>query len=350
MVALAACAALALALAGCGIKAPPLPRDQVAPAAVKDLAADPEPQGVMVSFGVPRVEKPGRRVVEARLYYGYLPLVGQEDCPPCPPRLRRHRVFQLEGQEAGLMEGGRFRYLDRQAPLGKEALYRVVLVDARGRESRRSNLARAPRVEPPPAPQGLAAEAGDSVVALSWQGRPVEPLPADASLAQRRDHLAGWVVRRQGPEGELKLNEEPLNTPELLDKSVTNGADYSYSVAAVRRVKGRLIEGRQSGWVSARPSDQTPPGPPTGLQAVSTAEGVYLRFTPSPAQDVRGYLVYRTDGRGGFELVSQELVQENTFVDGEVETRQVYRYKVMAVDEAGNESEFSEELEIEHIP
>jgi hypothetical protein len=341
---------LAWALAGCGIKAPPLPRDQVAPEMVRNLAADPEPGGVLVSFSVPQVDKPGRRVVEARLYYGYLPLAGQEDCPPCPPRLRRYRVFHLEGEASGLMEGGRFQYLDRQAPLGKEALYRVVLVDARGRDSKRSNLARAPRVEPGPPPEDLRARAGDSQVLVAWQGEEVEPLPKDAPLELRRDHLAGWVVRRKGPEGELKLNERPLTTPQLLDKSVTNGAEYSYAVASVRRVKDRLIEGRLSPWVSATPADQTPPAPPSGLRAVSTDEGVYLRFTPSPDQDTQGYLVYRATGEGWFERVSETLVEENTYVDRDVQARRVYRYKVLAVDESGNRGEFSEETEIEHVP
>ncbi len=349
VVALMLLMALALA-AGCGVKAPPLPRSQVAPAKVKDLKASAQPDGIEVSFTVPQVEKPGRAVVEARLYYGYLPLTGLADCPPCPPKLRKYHQFRLKGKDAQLMQGGRFAYLDKEAPLGKEAVYQVVLIDASGRVSLPSNLARAPRVEPAPAPTGLKAKAGDGVVELVWEG-----LAVDATKLKKGkniDLLAGYVVFRKGPEGVRQLNQRPLLTPTLKDKSVVNGRLYAYKVAQVRQIKGRQVVGRHSAWVQAKPQDKTPPRPPSGLLGASTKDGLYLRFTPSPDQDTAGYLIFRKDKKKGgpWQKLTDAPVKENTFVDLTVTPRGVYLYKVQAVDEAGNQGAFSEEMEIEYIP
>lgn len=342
------CLALLALAAACGVKSPPLPRSQAAPPPVRDLSAAARAQGIEISFSVPQAERPDRRVTQVRLLYAYLPFSGDPDCPPCAPRLRRYRLFHLAGRDAELMQGGRFRYLDRQAPLGKEGFYQVILIDAAGRMSRRSNLARAPRVLPPPAPTGLKAQAGDGVVHLSWSGSRLMPCPPHA------DCPAGWIVYRKGPLGETDqprpLNTQPLTTPTLADKSVTNGKTYAYAVAAVRQVKGVQVQGRPGTWVQATPRDQTPPSAPTDLAGAGVEQGILLRFTPSPQQDTAGYLVYRrVKGQKDWQLLTPQPVVENTFLDREVKPRVVYEYRVQAVDEAGNRSPFSETLEVQQI-
>jgi predicted small lipoprotein YifL len=340
--------ALALA-AGCGVKSPPLPRTQVAPEQVRDLKVEPVPSGVQVIFTVPQVDKPGRAVTEARLYYGYLPLTGLADCPPCPPKLKKYHEFYLKGKHEQLMEGGRFSYIDKNAPLGKEALYQVVLIDSWGRKSTPSNLARTPRVQPAPAPAGLKVVPGDKVVQLSWQGAKVDVQKLSESKAV--DVLAGYALFRKGPDGVLQINTSPLLTPTFKDSSVDNGKVYAYQVAQVRKIKGRNVIGARSQWVEARPKDQTPPGAPSGLDGAPAKEGLYLRFTPSPSQDTAGYMVFRKDKKGGdWKKITPSPIRENTFIDVEVTPRAVYIYKVQAIDESGNLSNFSEEMEIEYVP
>lgn len=348
VVALMSLMALALA-AGCGVKAPPLPRTEVAPEQVKDLIATPVPSGVKVVFTVPQVNKPGRAVTEARLYYGYLPLTGLEGCPPCPPKLKKYHEFEIKGKHEALMEGGQFSYIDKNAPLGKEAIYQVVLIDSWGRASWPSNLARTPRVQPAPAPTGLIVKPGDGVVELVWEGVKIDAVKL--AKAKELDMLAGYVLFRKAPEGEMQLNSSPLLTPAFKDSSVENGKSYAYQVAQVRKIKGRNVFGARSAWVKTSPMDQTAPGAPSGLAGAPAKDGLYLRFTPSPAQDTAGYIVFRKEKKGGdWQKVTAQPVKENTFIDGNVTPQAVYIYKVQAIDDSGNLSKFSEEMEIQYVP
>jgi chitodextrinase len=81
------------------------------------------------------------------------------------------------------------------------------------------------------------------------------------------------------------------------------------------------------------------------------AQGLLLRFTPSPDQDVAGYQVLRKfKDSGDWEQINKGLVPENTFTDKQVEPGKTYLYKVKAVDESGNQSPESKVLEIKHLP
>lgn len=348
IIALMSLMALAL-VAGCGVKGLPVPRTQVAPAKVMDLKAEAVPNGVEITFTVPQVDKPGRAVTEARLYYGYVSLAGMADCPPCPPKLRKYHEFELKGEDAELMEGGQFSYLDRNAPMGKEAIYQVRLIDAWGRISVPSNLARIPRVVPAAPPAGLKTKAGDGVVSLTWDGPKINA--QKVRFTTEADVLAGYALFRQGPEGELQINTKPLLTTRFTDKSVDNGQVYAYQVAQVRKIKGRNVIGARSAWVEALPKDKVAPGAPSDLAGVSAKDGLYLRFTPSPSQDTAGYLLFRRDNKDGdWQKITPEPIKENTFIDLKVKPRDVYFYKVQAIDEAGNLSKFSEEMRIEYVP
>jgi hypothetical protein len=225
----------------------------------------------------------------------------------------------------------------------------VVLIDTWGRVSIPSNLARTPRVQPAMAPAGLKAKPGDGFVELIWEGAEVDS--EKLAEAKELDMLAGYVILRKAPEGEMQLNTSPLLTPSFKDSSVENGKAYAYQVAQVRKIKGRNVTGARSAWVQAAPKDQTPPGAPSGLAGAPAKDGLYLRFTPSPSQDTAGYLVFRKDKKGGdFKKMTPMPLKENTFIDVEVTPRAVYIYKVQAVDESGNLSKFSEEMEIEYVP
>jgi hypothetical protein len=332
---------------GCGVKSPPTPSSRLAPVAPAGVEVKPVAEGMLVSFNVPSAPTPSRAVEEIRLYYGYLPLTGDPACPPCPPRLRKFHRFDLNAKAKGKlnpMEGGRFEYLDRNAPLNQEALYQVMLIDASGRASKLSPLARMPRLLPAAAPASLTAAPGDSEVILAWDE---VKLSADGkSLTD----LAGYIVMRKGPDGTKQLNERPLKDAALTDQTVVNGKKYSYRVHAVRKFGDKYLPGHGSPWAVATPRDMKPPSPPSDLAAASTAEGVYLRFTPSASADVAGYYVYRKGKGGAWAKISEELVVENVYVDKGVKPEKLYYYRVQAVDEAGNASDFSEVLDIVHLP
>lgn len=335
---------LLIALAGCGIKSPPLAATAVAPQATGDFKARAVAGGVEVTFSVPGADRPEQQITEANLYYGYLPVTGDPDCPPCPPRLREYRQLDLR-QQLKEGEGGRFTFLDRGAPMDKMAVYQVRLVDARGRVGQLSGYARAVRAEAPAAPVGLKVRQGDAQVALDWP--PVTRLAGGGAAGQG----IGYIVYRQGPDGERALNERPLSLPGLTDKSVTPGQSYQYRVAAVREVSGYAIEGAPGAWVSGTPLDQTAPSPPGGLVGASFNDGIYLRFTPSPERDTKGYFVERAAAKAGpFKRLHAQAIIDNTYVDKDVKLGSIYWYRVVAMDESGNPSPPSAAVEVKQQP
>ena len=130
-----------------------------------------------------------------------------------------------------------------------------------------------------------------------------------------------------------------------------NGKTYYYRVAAVERIKKRLVQGDFTPWKEAKPYDSTAPKPPSDLMGVSQPGGVYLRFTPSPDQDTAGYYIYRSQDKAGpWVLLNEVPSRGNTYVDSSVKTQAVYFYRVKAVDESGNQSQVSETVEIRYQP
>lgn len=333
-----------LLAAACGIKSYPVEKVTLLPVMHEPVEAVPMPGGVEVSFQVPGADKPDQRIVEARLFYAYIPVTGLEDCPPCPPRLTKHLDFDLTRQLDGL-EGGLFKYMDTQVPLNRQAVYQVVLTDAAGRQSKPSPLARAYRVTPPAAPTGLTATMKGAQVSLAWQ--PVNTL-SDGSKAMEPLY---YVVHRKGPDGERQLNQRPMSAPPLEDKTVMSGQTYSYKVVALRQIMNTQVMGEATPWVSATPRVDKVVQPPSGLVGVSQAGGVYLRFTPSPMQDTAGYFIERQDKKGGgWSRLNAKPWLENTFVDKDVQVGATYVYRVTAVDEAGQVSQPCPAAEIKHQP
>ena len=329
---------LMIALAGCGVKGPPLARSELAPQKVNDLRARTVSDGVELSFTIPQFEEPEKQITTVKLYFAYLPLTGDPECPPCPPYLKRYIELSLLGEDNKLQQGGGFAYLDRKAPMNKDAFYQVELVDASGRESLISNLAHSPRVTPPSRPTGLKAESGDGVVKLGWNGLAISTKMLD------KDGLQGWVVYRRNGDEEKLLVGRPLRVPELADKTVENGVIYSYRVAAVHSYNKIKVEGETTEWVEARPQDSVPPSAPTDLMAAGSNEGVNLRFSPSKDQDVAGYLIYRATSPDGpwTKLGGSGPHLENVFTDSSAQKGNTYYYKVRALDVGGNQSEDSE--------
>lgn len=96
--------------------------------------------------------------------------------------------------------------------------------------------------------------------------------------------------------------------------------------------------------------DPTPPPSPTSLSANSQDEAIGLEWTSVQIRDLVGFNVYRSTS--SIENVSNldpinggDLVPRTTYTDTTVENKTTYRYVVTAVDDAGNESAPSGEVE-----
>jgi hypothetical protein len=105
---------------------------------------------------------------------------------------------------------------------------------------------------------------------------------------------------------------------------------YAYRVRAVNRLG---IEGGPS------PYQMTIPNEVEGLYSREDGSAVKLKWLPSPHSRIRGYLVYRQDGRWANSKITRltgEPIRERTFTDRTAAGKS-RRYHVLAVDAIGQE-------------
>jgi fibronectin type 3 domain-containing protein len=85
--------------------------------------------------------------------------------------------------------------------------------------------------------------------------------------------------------------------------------------------------------------DVVPPASPLITSINSTSDGIELEWNKSPGDDVMWQLIYRNkEGSHDWELIEKLTAEATTFKDSLVTPDVLYRYLVMAVDSAGNES------------
>jgi nitrous oxidase accessory protein NosD len=93
-----------------------------------------------------------------------------------------------------------------------------------------------------------------------------------------------------------------------------------------------------------------PPQAPDSLSAISESTVTILSWKPNTESDLSGYLVYR-DTLGGFlpdtfKIVANISRDSSVFRDYDIILGKTYYYRVSARDSSGNQSEYSDELEV----
>ncbi len=113
-------------------------------------------------------------------------------------------------------------YTDNSVTNGTTYYYVVTAVDTSSNESDDSSQVSAtPIDQPPAAPTGLAATAGNGTVTLNWNDN-------------GEGDLDGYNIYRSTTSGGYgKLNSSPLGSSDYTDNSVVNGTTYYYVVTAV---------------------------------------------------------------------------------------------------------------------
>lgn len=208
-----------------------------------------------------------------------------------------------------------------------EALYFAVrTVAGDGDRSEMSNQAViVPRV-PPPAPQGLSAEAGPGGVRLAWE--------ADGPA------VVGYDVYRRGAQERIFL--DPIarldaGASGYFDETARFGERYIYAVTAVA-AREPVIASTVASTVEVDYRDRFPPAAPGGLVALVEEGRVRLAWEAAQAADLAGYRVSRASGGGDFSPVGDGLVTASEWVDRSVSAGTTYTWRVVSVDGEGNVS------------
>jgi hypothetical protein len=333
-----------LVLAACGKRGsprPPLPRGPHPPGAV---AARQIGRRAVVGFDVPQPkgDKPSQQPVRAELVRvtyrpGFQPpadpdafrrrgdLVGQIAADPMEPG---SRLFLEDLQLGDLADGG----------IGWTLRYAVRVRDRRGRLSPLVITEDLELLESAPAPRELAVEPTADGVRLVW--RPPEGEPAYTYNVYRSHPEMPWP--------EMPLNPAPLAANEYLDREVTTGERYTYTVRVSLSLEKPYREGEPSETREIVAEDRFAPAPPQGLVAVQEGPAVRLFWNPNPERDLAGYRVSRSVDGGAWSRVGPPTNETPSFLDHDVEVGRRVAYRVEAIDRADppNVSEPSVTVEI----
>lgn len=191
----------------------------------------------------------------------------------------------------------------------------------------------------PPAPSGLAADAGQTRVRLTWNA---VPFP-----------VAGYFVERRTASGSLASgNWVRLNarvTPEPLYDDYIGSASavtFEYRVHAVALDNA---EGPPSAGVRITLTDRSVPGPPA-ITDISGAGGkVALTFAPAvPEERTSQFLVLRSGNAKDLGLVMGDPLpgSARNFDDLYVSPGETYFYRLVAVDATGDRSDATDPVTV----
>ncbi len=239
--------------------------------------------------------------------------------------------------------------------------YEVAVLNHAGKSAAPSNPAYSAAAKSPAAVTGLTGEVRQEGVLLSWtpvhdSGRSVlfriERLQLTTPTPQesRNSPLAPPAP---SPNQLLVVHERDGKDPgHAIDSSALFNQRYRYVVERVASLdfSGRSVEiqGPPSEAVEIATADVFPPAIPLGLVAVADAAAgaIDLSWTPDSDSDLAAYRVYRRDTQTAGPAVRVASVGvETSFRDTTAQRQHTYAYSVSAVDQSGNESKQSPEVE-----
>jgi fibronectin type 3 domain-containing protein len=217
-------------------------------------------------------------------------------------------------------------YSDTAVAAGSTYYYGVTAVSSSG-ESAMSAYAGATTI--PAAPTGLAANAGNAQVALSWTAT-----TGASSYKVKRATVSG------GPYTTIATG---VTSPSYTNTSLTNGTTYYYVVSAVNGSG----ESANSAQVSATPSAPAGPAAPTSLAASSTVKKqIKLTWTQSTSPNITNNKIYRATRSGGPYTLVTTVSPTTSYNDTGLNSGTTYYYVVTAVNSSSLESPYSNQASV----
>ncbi len=204
---------------------------------------------------------------------------------------------------------------------GQTGRYQVTSVDLFGRESAPSTAVQVTAGAGPDSPEITRAVPGNRTVTLDWAPNP------DARVK------AVQVLRGTAPENLVRIATVAPAVRSYVDSTALGGVDYLYALASVDE------NGQASGRSTLTPAtgqNLTPPAAPNGLKVTSGEQALSLTWAANPESDLRGYLVYRSEGT---QTAARELLLTGLPITGQGYTDRIpagvqtgYHYRVVAVN------------------
>jgi hypothetical protein len=238
--------------------------------------------------------------------------------------------------------------------------YEVFLRNHAGKSAGPSNPAYSAAGRSPAAVTGLTVEMRPEGVLLGWTpisdpGRAVVmriervQLTVPAPTETRRSPLAPTPA----PAAQTLAvpTKDGIDPGHAIDASAILNQRYRYTLERMTTLApgGQSVEiqGPASEAIEIATKDTFAPGVPQGLVAVADSAGgaIDLSWIPDSEPDLAAYHIYRRDLQGSAPARQIASVGvETSFRDAAVEAGHTYAYSVSAVDQTGNESNRSSEV------
>ena len=352
------CVPLLLSALGCGAPGEPTPPAPPVPAAVGDLAAHQQGNGVQLLFTLPDRTTAGERLTEPpaiEIFRGAVKPDGKVD------NKSFRQVYTIPGALADTyLAQGKIRFIDPVAPADRAAArgsalaYRVRTRASKKKDSADSNTVVARFYAVPDRLPALEARVTEKAIELSWPA--AEPNAGESVAAY---HVYRGELDRSAPLpspddlGQAKWKSPPLLLAPVQETAYRDtlfdfGKAYVYFVRSVSVADGGPIESDDSRAAIVTPQDTFPPATPVNIVAavVPAPDGTRLAdlsWSINVESDLAGYRVYRSEQEGERgPPVGAELLPSPAYRDLTVAAGRRYWYVVTAVDRAGNESPASE--------
>ncbi len=129
---------LALAVTGCGVKAPPVPPRSVPPAAISDLAASRTGNTVTLIWSIPTGKAAGTAGVAGFAVYRAVSSTQDPACADCPLLFRRVTEIDLERYQVGVSDLKKITFQETITP-GLRYVYKVAALSRDGQIGADSN-------------------------------------------------------------------------------------------------------------------------------------------------------------------------------------------------------------------
>ncbi|HEX5758191.1 MAG TPA: hypothetical protein VF121_03260 [Thermoanaerobaculia bacterium] len=334
-------------LAACGKEGPPSPPLQMVPAPAQDLTVAQRGPQLLLELAYPQTTPGGVLLggISGVEVWEVVRPAPREGAPqPLDPRQLEPAatlLLRLQGPDLAQAAAGDRLLLRLPAPpvpaAGAVAHHYVVrTLGPEGDRSAFSNQAILLTQAPPPAPEELNVTPTAEGVEITW--RP----PSHGG-----ERVQGFNVYRR--EATARDYGKPLATlpptaTRHLDTTARFGTSAIYTVTTVGS-GAPLVESAVQAEREVRYLDRFAPPPPADLVALAETGRVRLVWRSSPAADIAGYAVFRREGSGSWRRLTADPVAALEYSDSGVAAGRTYRYRVIAVDQEGNESDAGPEAQ-----
>lgn len=218
--------------------------------------------------------------------------------------------------------------------------YAIRFVNASGSKAAFSNFL---LIEPAPkvanAPTLLPIKVAQDSLLLQWKA-PQTNIDGSTPV-----NILGFNIYRVS-EAETTarlINQTPITNNDFRDQSFEFAKNYKYFVRTVSLgTNAEPVESQESNIAEINPKDTFAPNPPEGITLAASPNTISIFFASNIEKDIAGYKIYRSTDKVTWTLLTNKLLETNTFLDTKVEGGKTYYYYLIAVDRFGNESEKSE--------